>query len=500
MVLWIYMLLIYTFCTLCGSSEDKYIIISSNLENDEVFQHRKVETGKYIPTWDSLDSRPLPNWYDDAKFGIFIHWGVFSVPSFGSEWFWNNWREEKSDTKYSDFMKQRYPPNFTYQDFAREFTAEFFNATEWSKLFEASGAKYVVLTSKHHEGYTLWPSKYSFSWNSMDVGPQRDLIGELSMALRNSTHLKFGLYHSLYEWYNPLYLHDKANNFTTEIFVKQKIIPELQEMIENYNPEILWSDGDWEASDVYWTSKEFLCWLYNESPVKETVVVNDRWGVNIPCHHGDFYTCTDRYNPGMYYSLLFIITSIFYFILSFYFESLGVLQSHKWENCLTIDRKSWGFRRNARLSEYLTLPELVRELVITVSCGGNVLMNVGPTKDGIISPIFEERLRGMGKWLAINGEAIYNTKPWHAQNDTLTNSVWYTQSKNKRLIYALIIDWPKDGILHLGSLTVSVNTQIFMLGSDEPIKWKQNGEELIIFIPPELHKGQPGWALKIKQK
>ncbi|XP_076298287.1 alpha-L-fucosidase isoform X2 [Lasioglossum baleicum] len=475
MVLWIYMLLIYTFCTICGSSEDKYIIISSDLESDQVFQHRKVEADKYIPTWDSLDSRPLPNWYDDAKFGIFIHWGVFSVPSFGSEWFWNNWKEEKSDTKYSDFMKQRYPPNFTYQDFAREFTAEFFNATEWSELFQASGAKYIVLTSKHHEGYTLWPSKYSFSWNSMDVGPRRDLISELSTALRSSTNLKFGLYHSLYEWYDPFYLDDKRNNFTTQLYVQQKLIPELQELIKHYNPEVLWSDGDWEAPDVYWTSKEFLCWLYNESPVKETIIVNDRWGANIPCHHGGFYTCTDRYNPG-------------------------VLLSHKWENCQSIDKKSWGFRRNARLSEYLTLPEMIRELVITVSCGGNVLMNVGPTKDGIISPIFEERLRGMGEWLAINGEAIYNTKPWHAQNDTLTNTVWYTQNKIKKLVYALIIEWPKNGILHLGSLTTSVNTQISMLGSDEPIKWKQNGEKLIIFIPPELRKGLPGWALKIKQK
>jgi len=223
-------------------------------------------------------------------------------------------------------MKQRYPPNFTYQDFARDFTAEFFNASEWAELFKASGAKYVVLTSKHHEGYTLWPSKYSFSWNSMDVGPQKDLvgnkdiyltirfrikynnslnmysffykIGELAKAIRNKTDIKFGLYHSMYEWYNPLYITDKQNNFTTDRFVTHKIIPELYELVETYKPEIIWSDGDWEASDSYWKSKEFLAWLYNKSPVKDTVVVNDRWGSNIPCHHGDFFTCTDRFNPG----------------------------------------------------------------------------------------------------------------------------------------------------------------------------------------------------------
>ncbi|XP_071574064.1 alpha-L-fucosidase-like isoform X1 [Temnothorax nylanderi] len=430
-----------------------------------------TETPKYDPTWSSLDSRPLPPWYDEAKFGIFIHWGVFSVPSFGSEWFWNNWKEEINSTKYSDFMKQRYPPNFTYQDFARDFTAEFFNASEWAELLKASGARYVVLTSKHHEGYTLWPSTYSFSWNSMDVGPQRDLVGELAQAIRNETNITFGLYHSMYEWYNPLYVTDKLNNFTTDKFVTQKIIPELQELIETYEPEVVWSDGDWEASDSYWKSKEFLAWLYNESPVKDTVVVNDRWGSDMPCQHGGFYTCTDRFNPG-------------------------VLLSHKWENCMTIDKKSWGYRRNAALSEYYTLAGLVKELVITVSCGGNLLMNVGPTKDGIITPIYEERLRGMGAWLAVNGEAIYDTKPWTVQNDTLTGSVWYTLSKNEKLLYASILEWPDDNILSLGSLKLSKKSQIHLLGYSSVIPWKQS-DELKINLPPDAHKGQPAWVLKI---
>ena len=459
---------------LCASLEDRYVVITADRKSRESVWSEETEIYKYLPRWDSLDKRPLPDWYDDAKFGIFIHWGIFSVPSFGSEWFWNNWQEEQSGTKYRDFMEQRYPPNFTYQDFARDFTAEFFNATQWSKIFQASGAKYVVLTSKHHEGYTLWPSKYSFSWNSMDVGPRRDLIGELATAIRSLTNLKFGLYHSLYEWYNPLYLFDKGNNFTTKVFVDQKTIPELHELIEKYRPEVVWSDGDWEASDAYWKSKEFLSWLYNESPVKDTVVVNDRWGQNIPCHHGDFYTCTDRYNPG-------------------------VLQPHKWENCMTIDRKSWGFRRNAALSEYFTLPELVRELVITVSCGGNLLLNVGPTKDGIISPIFEERLRGIGDWLAINKEAIYGTKPWIVQNDTLTENVWYTHRNNEQ-IYAITLNWPSNGFLNLGSLKVPANTQMFLLGSSQPIKWAQDAEKLSIRLPPEHHKGQPAWVVKIKQK
>lgn len=461
---------LWTFLVLCGSSGFQNYVVQADPEAQDAAWPESTIT-KYTPTWESLDSRPLPSWYDDAKFGIFIHWGVFSVPSFGSEWFWQNWQGVKSP-KYQEFMKQRYPPNFTYQDFGRDFTAEFFNATQWSEMFKASGAKYIVLTSKHHEGYTLWPSAYSFSWNSMDVGPKKDLIGELEAAIKGNTDIKFGLYHSLYEWFNPLYLSDKKNNFKTDVFVRQKIIPELRELVEKYKPEIVWSDGDWEAPDVYWKSKEFLAWLYNESPVKDSVVANDRWGQNIMCHHGDIYTCSDRFNPGK-------------------------LIKHKWENCMTIDRKSWGFRRNADITEYFTLKELVKELVTTVSCGGNLLMNVGPTKDGIISPIFEERLLGMGKWLAVNGEAIYNTKYWTTQNDTLAGNVWYTQSKDGSNLYAHVLDWPDKGVLHLKSLVPVQQTEMSLLGYAGTIEWKQEGSILNIILPAEAHNGQPAWVLKI---
>ncbi|XP_014210493.1 alpha-L-fucosidase [Copidosoma floridanum] len=428
------------------------------------------ESHKFEPNWKSLDSRTIPSWFDEYKFGIFIHWGVYSVPSFGSEWFWTNW---KSGSKsIDDFMKKNYKPGFTYQEFAKDFTAEFFNATQWSELFEASGARYVVLTSKHHEGYTLWPSKYSYSWNSVDVGPHRDLIGELSSAIRRNTNLKFGVYHSLYEWFNPMYLHDKMNNFNTDLFVTHKVIPEMKELITAYKPEVLWSDGDWEAPEKYWKSTEFLAWLYNESPVKSTVVTNDRWGINVSCHHGDFYNCQDRYNPG-------------------------VLQKHKWENAMTIDKKSWGFRRNAPLEDYFTLEEIIKELVITVSTGGNLLMNVGPTKDGIISPIFQERLRGIGRWLKVNGEAIYGTKPWLIQNDTITKDVWYTQGRNDD-VYAALLSWPKNNILYLSELVKTTDdTKITVLGSEEKkLKWKK-APNTEISLPLALQRGEPAWVLKI---
>ncbi|XP_018566616.1 alpha-L-fucosidase [Anoplophora glabripennis] len=432
---------------------------------------------KYSPTWDSLDDRPLPSWYDEAKFGIFIHWGVFSVPSFGSEWFWSQWKN--NNKKYVDYMEKNYAPGFTYQEFAKDFRAELFDATEWANLFKKSGAKYVVLTSKHHEGYTLWPSNYAYSWNSRDIGPHRDLLGELAEAVR-ANNLTFGVYHSLLEWFHPVYVSDKSSGYTKQEFVDNKIIPEMKELVNTYKPDILWSDGDWEAPDFYWKSTEFLAWLYNESPVKDTVVVNDRWGVGTPCQHGGFYSCSDRYNPG-------------------------TLQVHKWENAMTIDAASWGYRREAKLSEYLSTLDLISQLASTVSCGGNLLVNIGPTKDGTIIPIFEERLTQMGQWLEINGEAIYGTSPWTYQNDSVTKGVWYT--KKDSAVYAIVLHWTWSGDnMVLASpleLFQDAATTVTLLGNEDDgnLPWTVDDTYVTITFPDKATaKSEWAWVLKIEPK
>lgn len=336
-------------------------------------------------------------------------------------------------------MKRNYPPGFTYADFAPQFKAEFYDPGYWAGMLKASGAKYVVLVSKHHEGFTNWPSNYSWNWNSKDNGPNRDLVGELASAVRK-TSLRFGLYHSLFEWYHPLYLIDKANNFTTQYFVKTKTMPELYELVNTYKPEIIWSDGEWEAPDTYWNSKEFLAWLYNDSPVKDTVVANDRWGKGDMCLHGGYLTCQDRYNPS-------------------------VKQAKKFENAMTIDKDHWGFRREARLEDFYSTKELLATFAQTVSCGGNMLMNVGPTNYGTIQPIYEERLLEFGQWMSINGEAIYSTRPWSSQKDNATNA-WYTAKKTQfgSYVYAILLAWPDENYLYLKAPVPSSTTVITMLG------------------------------------
>lgn len=343
-------------------------------------------------------------------------------------------------------MNKTQKPGFTYQNFAADFTCELFNATEWAEMFSDSGAQYVVLTSKHHEGYTLYPSSYSFSWNSVDVGPNRDIIKELSQAVRDKS-MKFGIYYSLFEWFNRMYLSDKLHGFLKQTYVNYKVWPELVEIIDRFNPEVIWSDGDWEAPDEYWKAKEFLAWLYNSSPVRETVVTNDRWGLGTNCKHGDFYTCSDRFNPG-------------------------TLQKHKFENAMTIDKESWGHRNNAKLEDFLTSAELIRELVTTVAVNGNLLVNVGPTKYGTIEAIFAERLRDMGKWLRINGKAIYGTRPWDYQSEG--KDIWYTKKvgSSRISVFVIVLEYPYDTntiVLKEVGQYMDNSSRVTLIGYPEPI-------------------------------
>ncbi|CAM4578895.1 unnamed protein product [Lepidochelys kempii] len=428
---------------------------------------------RYSPDWPSLDARPLPAWFDQAKVGVFVHWGVFSVPAYGSEWFWWHWQGERR-ADYERFVREHYPPNTSYADFAPRFTARDFSPRYWAWLFEQAGARYVVLTTKHHEGFTNWGSPVSWNWNSVDTGPHQDLVGKLGQALRER-NIRYGLYHSLLEWFNPLYLDDKKNGFKTQNFVISKTMPELYDLVLRYKPDLVWSDGDWEGPDTYWNSTSFLAWLYNDSPVKDTVVVNDRWCNNCSCNHGGYYNCADKYKPG-------------------------TLPQHKWEMCTSIDKLSWGYRSNMQVNELMDESSIISELVQTVSFGGNYLLNVGPTKEGVIVPIFQERLLSLGKWLRVNGEAIYASKPWRVQMENTTIDAWYTSKGST--VYAIFLTWPESGVLKLSSPIPSSSTQVTMLGFSETLKWEKalyKGLMITLpYVPPSALPVPCCWTLKLE--
>jgi len=405
----------------------------------------------YKPNWKSIDSRPIPAWFDEAKFGIFIHWGVYSVPSWGpkgkyAEWYWHDMMNPKGETW--KFHQTTYGEKFKYQDFAPMFKAEMFDPAQWADIFARSGAKYIVLTSKHHEGFCLWPSADSWNWNAMDVGPHRDLAGELTQAVK-ARGLKMGFYYSLYEWFNPLYKSDVKR------YVAEHALPQLKDLVQRYEPSLVWPDGEWDHPSEVWHSVEFLAWLYNESAVRDEVVVNDRWGKDCRSKHGGFYT-TEYGNVG---------------------GDKPLAEQRKWEECRGIGA-SFGHNRNETIDEYATATSLVHLLIETVSKGGNLLLDIGPTADGRIPVIMQQRLLEIGRWLEVNGEAIYGTRPWREIADG--EHVRYT-AKNSA-VYAICLAWPGPELV-LKAPKAGNSATATLLGHEGALACKAEADGLHIAIP-----------------
>ncbi|KAH9372993.1 hypothetical protein HPB48_018572 [Haemaphysalis longicornis] len=321
----------------------------------------------------------------------------------------------------------------------------------------------------------MWPSHYSWNWNAMDVGPHRDLVGELRGALRRKRGIRFGVEYSMMDKFHPLYIADKASGWATAEFPRAKCIPELSELVERYQPDIIWSQGDEEAPSTYWNSTSFLAWLYNDSPVRSDVVVNDRWGGDVALQHGDFISCesTCQQVPTGYKSL----------------------------KPLSIDRNSFGYRREAEISDYRTVSEIITELVTTVSRNGNLVLGVSATKDGIIPQVFQERLEQLGTWLKVNGEAVHGSTAWKYHKDASNPNVRYTAKGN--IVYVFMLRWPKNRVLSLQSLKLSSEGYVILLG--RPNERLPCSRDLItgtlISLPPLTPDELPtpwAWVLKVQ--
>ncbi|MBZ5858772.1 alpha-L-fucosidase [Flavihumibacter profundi] len=450
----------------------------------------------YQPTWSSLDSRPIPGWFEDAKFGIFIHWGVYSVPAYRplenglyasySEWYYAKVLDnEKNGGKA--FHKKNYGKDFEYRDFAPLFKAELWQPDAWAKMFKDAGAQYVVLTSKHHDGFCLWPTKspYKKNWNAMDIGPKRDLVGELTTAVRGQG-LKMGLYYSIIEWesskthrsetgyYVPLRMVEKYKIPESE-YVDKHLLPQLKELVNNYKPSLLFSDGgEWDGSEEYLKTKEFLSWLYSESPIKSEVVVNDRFAKGMPGNHGDYYSSE--------------------------YSDAKITKYHPWEESRGIGG-SYGFNRAENLENYSTSKHLIIELIDIVSRGGNLLLNVGPAADGTIPVIMQERLSDIGKWLKVNGEAIYGTrKSVVPAQESYGQKLYFTQKG--KIIYAIFAQWPNTAMT-MNLKDIGTISKVSLVGVDKQVKWSYNKDELVITLPECSINELPSfyaWAIRIETK
>ncbi len=469
----------------------------------------------YLPTWESVDKRPTPGWFEEAKFGIFIHWGVYSVPSYApvvpgklayAEWYWNAMTQgkgEKPDPVQAGtwaYHQKQYGADYDYKSFAPQFRAELFDPDHWADVFQRSGAKYVVLTSKHHEGFALWPSREASAtwgrpWNSVEIGPKRDLLGDLTKAVR-AKGLKAGFYYSLYEWYNPLWLTDKPR------YIREHMTPQFKDVVTRYEPSIIFADGEWDLPSSEWKSPELLAWLFNETKVKDEVVVNDRWGKDSRHKHGGYWTT--EYTPGM--------SDV----------------DHPWEESRGMGF-SYGYNRAERLEHYHSGRELVTILVDIVSRGGNLLLDIGPGADGTIPVIMEQRLAEIGSWLKTNGEAVYGTRPFSASKqwsegevpkvdynqeydaDYDVSKLTQKQAPGKASIeafftskgsdvYAILPRWPGRTLVLRDAAAKGVKA-VSLLGWSAPLKFSATGATTTVELPdlPEELLGQPAWTLKISR-
>jgi len=401
-------------------------------------------------------------WWDDATFGMFIHWGLYAVPAGeyngvggGAEW----------------IMETHKIPTAEYEKFAAQFNPQKFDAKEWVRIAKSAGVKYIVITSKHHDGFSMWDSKVT-KYDIMDATPfKRDVLKELSDACK-AAGIHFGLYHSIMDWHqpnaNPKQQPETKPDF--KIYREEYLKPQLAELIKKYDPEVLWFDGEWIGEWTEEQGKDLYNYLRN---IKPSLIINNRVGkgragmegMNKYEHAaGDFGT------PEQ--------------------EILKGAGQDYWESCMTINN-NWGFVKNDQ--NWKSAQTLIDNLVDIAAKGGNYLLNVGPTAEGLIPQPSIERLGEMGKWLDINKESIYGTKgmkdykegdhiKFTQSNDGKTGYVIFNQNENNRLSFSAI--QPKNG------------SKIFLLGHSKPLVWTKKDGFAVVELPKEL-PGKYAWVLKV---
>ena len=455
-----------------------------------------IADGPFAASWDSLEGYRVPDWYQNDKFGIFIHWGVYCVPGFHNEWYPHN-MYVKGSPAY-EHHRATYGPHdqFGYKDFIPLFKAEHYDPQAWASLFKEAGAKFIMPVAEHHDGFQMYDSALS-RWNAAQMGPKRDLIGDLAKAVRDEGMIFAVSSHRAEHWffmeggrhfpsdvndptyadfYGPAqprrdnYIHGSPDQAYLEDWLLR-----CCEVVDKYQPQVFWFD--WWIMHLAFKPylKQFAAYYYNRAA---------QWGKGVAINHK-----YDAFPTGV----------------AVYDIERGQLNETRWlfwQTDTSVSKNSWGYIHN---HDYKQVGDIIGDLIDIVSKNGALLLNIGPKPDGTIPEPEQQMLRDIGRWLQVNGEAIYDTRPWtiFGEGPTQVAEGAFTDTKRSRFtgqdirftqkgdaLYAILLAWPgeKAVIQSLGSdkgLWTKPITQVELLGHSGPLTWQQAGGALTVQLPAQ---------------
>ncbi|MDF7824172.1 alpha-L-fucosidase [Pontiellaceae bacterium B12227] len=452
---------------------------------------------RYEPDWDSIRSRyQVPEWFRDAKFGIFLHWGPYAVPAYMSEKYppgiySKGWT--KGGMNAYSYHREHYgePSEFGYKDFIPMFKAEKFDAAEWAKLFKQSGARYVVPVAEHHDGFAMYASKHT-RWNVQDMGPKKDVMRMLSDAVR-AEGMKFGvsshfaLNRSYYgtkdpSWdtndpqYRDLYWEPVEKNSKPSQEFLDLWWNRTTDIIDSYEPDLLWFDYGLDKPGWEPVHKKILAYYYNKGLDWDKGVVFQDKNMKYHCFPEDLI------------------------VLDIERGRMSDIYKYPWQTDTSVGKISWGYIRD---EQYKTPDYLLDELIDIVSKNGCLLLNIGPKADGTIPEEAKEILVAMGQWMATNGEAVFDTRPWkiYGEGPTKVSKGHHSEKHNKDAgaedfrfttkdgaLYAIALGWPENGKFNVEAFAKKnpyesrkIKAVQFISGKNK-LKWKQKSKGLELSV------------------
>lgn len=471
-----------------------------------------IEAGPFAATWESLQAGyTIPAWYEDAKFGIFIHWGLYCVPAFGSEWYPRNMYQEGSPEFKHHVATYGPQTEFGYKDFIPMFTAEKFDPDTWAALFAEAGARFVMPVAEHHDGFPLYDTDLS-DWCAAKMGPKRDIIGDLAQSIRAKGLVFSASSHRAEHWWFfdggrkfPSDVQDEANaglyapaqpapadwgdpkqgGPPTAAFLEDWLLRTC-EIVDKYRPQVVWFDWWIEHYAFAPYLQKFAAFYYNRGAA---------WGLGVAINY--------KYGAMPNGIGVFDIER----------GQLSGIRPLFWQNDTSVSKNSWGYIEG---QDYKEVGEIVSDLVDIVSKNGALLLNIGPKPDGTIPEPEQAMLRRIGGWLKINGEAIYGTRPWKVfgEGPTEVKEGAFTDTARQPFtgedirfttqgdtLYALALAWPGEQmtVKSLGTdagLWDGEIGEVRLLGHDAALEWSQSADALVIQMPPQP-PGEFAYAVKI---